>query len=253
MLGSGNPLEALGGLLAGQAPTGFGDGSPVSVTYTPAGEIDTATIELAGSRAGITYMDDPGVEPIHLGGGLFGDQSFGEGLGGRSIESVDVDGPLGITADALFGTAQSYNEQGSVDVLGGLFTADGGERLAPSSLEYVGATGPLGIDLDAIMENGTGSGLTSLVDVFNGDAADVSLLDGPGGRIDTLSLQGPVELFWDQSDGGETFFPLLLGDTDLIGASLLDNFSNTNTDALELGILGGDTIVLDDLLGGLFG
>jgi hypothetical protein len=252
MLGSGNPLDALSGLLGGQAPIGLGNGSPVSVAYTPAGEIDSAAIELAGARAGITYMDDGGVAPVHAGGFL-GEQSFGEGLGGRSIESVDVDGPLGITADALFGAEPSNNGEGSLDILDGLFTAGGGQNLAPSSLEQVGATGPLGIDLDAIMENGTGSGLTSLVDVLDGDVADASLLDGPGGRIDTLSLQGPVELFWDQSDGGETVFPLILGDNDLIGASLLDNFSNTNTDALEFGILGGETIALDDILGGLFG
>lgn len=252
MLGSGNSLDALSGLLAGQAPNELGNGSPLSVTYTPAGEIDSAAMELAGARAGITYTDDGGVAPVHAGG-LIGEQSFGEGLGGRSIESVVVDGPLGIAADALFGTEQSSNGEGSLDILGGLFTAGGGQNLAPSSLEHVSATGPLGIDLDAIMENGTGSGLTSLVNIFNGDVADASLLDGPGGRIDTLSLQGPVELFWDQSDGNDTGFPLILGDNDLIGASLLDNFSNTNTDALELGILGDNTIALDDVLGGLFG
>ena len=50
MLGSGNSLDALSGLLAGEAPNGLGNGSPLSVTYTPAGEIDSAAMELAGAR-----------------------------------------------------------------------------------------------------------------------------------------------------------------------------------------------------------
>jgi hypothetical protein len=253
MLGSGNPLDTLTGLLAGQVPAGLAGTLPLSVSQTPDGELDAASVGLGGSVAGITFMDDVGVAPVGTDGSILGPQPVGDGLGGRSLETIDVEGPLGVTVDALFAPGESHNGEASLDLLGGFFSTGGGERLAPSSLEHAGATGPLGIDLDVNFENGTGSGLTSLLTVANGDVADAGLLDGPGGRIDTLSLQGPVELLWDQSDGGETFFPLTLGDNGLIGASLLDNFSNTNTDALELGILGSETIALDDILGNLFG
>lgn len=253
MLGSTTPLAGLSDLLGGQTPFALGSASPLVVSHNPDGEIDAASLELAAARFGFTFMDDGGVAPLETGGSALGGQAFGEGVGGRSIEFLGVEAPLELGVDALFGPGQSHNGEASLDLLGGLFTTGGGERAAPSSLEYVGATGPLGIDLDTIMESNNGSGLTSLLTVADGDIADASLLEGPGGRIDTLSLQGPVELFWDQSDGGETFFPLIVGDNALIGASLLDNLSNTNTDALELGILGGETIALDDMLGNLFG
>ena len=249
---SATSLGALGGLLGGQTPLGFGGTSPLVVTHTPDGEIDTASLELSAARFGVTFMDDGGVAPVSAGGQIV-DQAIGEGVGGRSIESVDVDAPLGVSLDALFSPQESHNVASALDIGNGLLALGGGERAAPSSLEYVGATGPLGIDLDMIMESGTGSGLTSLVTVADGDIAQAGLLDGPGGRIETLSLRGPLEVLWEQGDGGETFFPLIVGDNSLIGASLLDNFSNTNTEALEVGFAGGETIALDDVLGSLFG
>ena len=203
-------------------------------------------------------MDDGGVPPLLQLGGETGDQNVGEGFGGRSVESVDVDGPLDISLDALFGLQDSENTESSADVGGGLLTAMPSQGLAPSSLEGVGATGPLGIDLDVIMENTTGSALTSLVSVADGDAVSGQFLGGPGGRIDTLTLQGPLEAVIGTQDGGEAGFPLEVGDDSLVGASLFDNLANTGIETFDVGLgsiggldaqgIGG----LDGLLDGLF-
>ncbi len=207
------PLSARGnsqGLIPG---IGSGFGSPVTVAHTPDGSnVETISIDLPGTTGDIEFMDDGGVPPLLQLGGETGDQNVGEGFGGRSVESVDVDGPLDIGLNTLFGLQDSENTESSADVGGGLLTAMPSQGLAPSSLEGVGATGPLGIDLDVIMENTTGSALTSLVSVADGDAVSGQFLGGAGGRIDTLTLQGPLEAVIGTQDGGDAGFPLEVGD-----------------------------------------
>jgi len=256
--GLGNLLGGVGlqGLIPG---IGSGFGSPVTVAHTPDGSnVETISIDLPGTTGDIEFMDDGGVPPLLQLGGETGDQNVGEGFGGRSVESVDVDGPLDIGLNTLFGLQDSENTESSADVGGGLLTAMPSQGLAPSSLEGVGATGPLGIDLDVIMENTTGSALTSLVSVADGDAVSGQFLGGPGGRIDTLTLQGPLEAVIGTQDGGEAGFPLEVGDDSLVGASLFDNLANTGIETFDVGLgsiggldaqgIGG----LDGLLDGLF-
>lgn len=257
-----NGLSSLGSIFgAGGAQSlipGIGSdvGSPFTVTYTPDGSnVETISINLPGTTGEIDYMDDGGIPPLLQTGGEGGEQNFGEGLGGRSIETIDVDGPLDLGLHALFGMNQSEDTESSANIGDGFLTANLFNGLAPSSLESAGATGPLGIDLDLLMQNGSGSALTSLVSVFDGDLAFGHLLDGPGGRIDTLTLQGPVEAIFATGDGGDAGFPIHLGDDSLIGASLFDNLANSNLEAFDVGLgsiggLGG--IGLDGLLDGLF-
>ena len=255
------PSLPLNGLLGGGLPglPGSGSTSPITITHTPDGSnVETIDFDLAGIIGGIGFMDDGGVPPLLELGGEAGEQNVGEGLGGRSIETIDIGGPLDLGLDALFSTNQSENTHSSTDILGGLLTAHGGESVSPSSLESAGVTGPLGIDLDLLMQTESGSALTSLVSVSNSELLGGEVLDGPGGRIDTLSLQGPLEALIELGDGGDTGFPLEIGDDSLIGASLFDNLSNSNVETLDIGfgsILGGqgpELGGLDSVLDGLF-
>jgi hypothetical protein len=236
-----------------------GAGSPVTVTHTPDGSnVETIAIDLPGTTGAIDYMDDGGVPPLLQLGGETGDQNVGDGFGGRSVESVDVDGPLDIGLDAVFGLQDSESTDSSADVGGGLLTATPSQGMAPSSLESAGASGPLGIDLDILMQNSTGSALTSDVSVADGDAASGQLLGGPGGRIDTLTLGGPLEAVIATEDGSEAGFPFQVGDNALVGASLFDNLANTGLETFDVGFgsipsldaasIGG----FDSLLDGLF-
>ncbi len=275
------PTPLLDGLLAGTAPPSLlpqlpndllGGGlpglpgsstmPPIAITNTPDGaNVETVSLDLAGITGAIGFMDDGGMPPPLQLGGQAGEHNVGEDLGGRSIETIDFNGPLDLGLDALFSTNPSENTQSSADILGGLLTAQGGESVGPSSLESAGTTGPLGIALDLVMENGTGSGLASLVSVGGGELLGGALLGGPGGRIDTLSLQGPLEALIEMGPGGDSGFPLELGDDALIGASLFDNLSGSGVETFDIGfgpIPGGqgpdlgDLGVLDGLLDGLF-
>lgn len=245
-----NLLAPLGGL-------GTGSG----VTYTPDGQVDSILVDLGLVRGQVDYMDtEPTPAPVILGGAV-GTIPLLDGLGGRSIESIDVDGPLDLSLDALFSTNQSQNTESTAVVGGDLLSTALLHGLSSSSLESLGATGPLGIDLDLDMENGTGSALTSLVSVFDGNLVAGNLLDGPGGRIDSLTLDGPLAVILGTGDGGDTGFPLVIGDNSLIGASLLDNLSNSSLEAFDIGLGsffggGGDLLglgadPLDGLLSGL--
>lgn len=272
------PIPLLGGLLAGNAlpsifsqlPNGLlggglpvlpgsGATSPITITHTPDGaNVETVGLDIAGIVGSIGFMDDGGMPPPVQIGGEAGEHNIVEGLGGRSIESVDVDGPLDLTLDALFGLNRSDNVESSADIGNGLITANGGESISPSSLESAGATGPLGIALDLVTANGSGSALTSLLSVGDGEIVAGELLDGPGGRIDTLTLQGPLEAVLDIDDGGDASFPLLIGHSSLIGASLLDDLTNSSVETFDIGfgsILGGqgpELGGLDGVLDGLF-
>jgi hypothetical protein len=254
-------LPAIGGLGGGGGLQNLipGAGAPVTVTHTPDGSnVETIAIDLPGTTGEIEYMDDGGVPPLLQLGGEAGDQNVGDGFGGRSVESVGVDGPLDIGLNALFGLQDSESTESSADVGGGLLTAAPSQGLAPSSLESAGATGPLGIDLDLLMQNSTGSALTSDVSVSDDEAFSGQLLGGPGGRIDTLTLQGPLEAAIATEDGGEAGFPLQVGDDSLVGASLFDNLANTGLETFDVGfgsIPGLDTAstgAFDELLDGLF-
>ena len=261
-----NGLSSLGNLFgAGGTQSllpgiGSGVGSPIMVANTPDGSnVETISIILPGTSGEIGYMDDGGIPPLfQFGGEAAGQQNVGEGFGGRSIECVDVDGPLDLGLHALFGLNQSDETESSTDIGDGFLTSNVFGGLAPSSLESAGATGPLGVDLDLLMQNGTGSALTSLVSVADGDLAFGHLLDGPGGRIDILTLQGPVEAILATGDGGDAGFPIDLGDDSLIGASLFDNLGNSNLEAFDIGLgsIGGldaqGISGLDGLLDGLF-
>ncbi len=255
------PGQLLNSLLGGGLPglPGSGATSPITIVNTPDGaNVETLSLDLAGIAGGIGFMDDGGMPPPVQLGGEAGEHDFVEGLGGRSIETVDISGPLDLGLDALFSTTQSENTHSSADIAGGLLTAHGGESVSPSSLESAGITGPLGIDLDLLMQNESGSGLASLVSVSNGEVLGGEVLDGPGGRIDTLALQGPLEALIELGDGADTGFPLQVGDDSLIGASLFDNLSNSSVETLDIGfgsILGGqgpESGGLDGLLDGLF-
>lgn len=245
------PNNLLNNLLS---PLG-GVGNPAGVTFTPNGDVDSILVDLGLVRGQVDYMDDGGVPPPVFLGGVLGNFPVVEGLGGRSIESVDVDGPLDITLDALFSTNQSQNTESTAVIGGDLLSAALLHGLGSGSLETLGATGPLGIDLDLDMENGSGSALTSLVSVFNGNLVAGNLLDGPGGRIDTLTLDGPLAVILGSGDGGDTGFPLIIGNSSLIGASLLDNLSNSSLEAFDIGLGsffgGGGDLGLDGLLDGL--
>lgn len=264
-LSSLNGLSSLGSIFGAGSAQGLIPGigsqitSPATVAYTPDGSnVETITINLPGTTGEINYMDDGGIPPLLQTGGEGGGQNFGEGLGGRSIESIDVDGPLDLGLDALFGLNRSGDTESSAEIGDGFLTANLLNGLAPSSLESAGATGPLGIDLDLLMQNGSGSALTSLVSVFGGDGASGHLLDGPGGRIGSLTLQGPVEAVLATDDGGDAGFPIHIGDDSLIGASLFDNLASSNLEAFDVGLgsvggldfsgIGG----FDSLLDGLF-
>jgi hypothetical protein len=256
-----NSLLGGGNLLGGGLPVlpGSGATSPITITNTPDGaNVEAVSLDLAGITGGVAFMDDGGMPPPVQLGGEAGEHNVGEGLGGRSIETIDLNGPLDLGLDALFSTNQSENTHSSTDIAGGLLTAQSGESVSPSSLESAGATGPLGIDLDLLMQNETGSGLASLVSVSNEEVLGGEVLDGPGGRIDTLSLQGPLEALIEMGPGANTGFPLEVGDDSLIGASLFDNLSNSDVETLDIGfgsILGGqgpELGGLDGVLDGLF-
>lgn len=259
-----NSLPVLGNLLGGGGlqslipGTGSGGGSPITIANTPDGSnVETVSIDLPGTTGEIDYMDDGGVPPLLQLGGETVDQNVGEGFGGRSVESVSVAGPLDLGLDALFGLQDSENTESSADVGGGLLTATPSEGMAPSSLESAGVTGPLGVGLDILMQNSTGSALTSDVSVADGDAASGQLLGGPGGRIDTLTLEGPLEAVIATEEGGEAGFPFQVGDDSLIGASLFDNLANTGLETFDVGFgsipgLGTPGTGVEGLLDGLF-